>query len=90
MWSMIVAELKDQAGYTPIVHGNSYMQIIYWDAEGNLRPRAMLTYSQSQEADSPHYADLTRLYSRGEWIELPFSDEEIERDPNLQRLRLKE
>ena len=90
MWSMIVADLKDQAGYTPIVHGNSYMQIIYWDADGNLRPRAMLTYSQSQEADSPHYADLTRLYSRGEWIELPFSDEEIERDPNLRRLRLTE
>jgi acyl-homoserine-lactone acylase len=90
MWSMIVANLKAQAGYTPIIHGNSFMQIISWDADGRLRPRGMLAYSQSQEPDSPHYADLTRLYSRGDWVEFPFTDAEIAADPNLRTVHLTE
>ena len=87
---MIVANLKAQAGYTPIIHGNSFMQIISWDADGRLRPRGMLAYSQSQEPDSPHYADLTRLYSRGDWVEFPFTDAEIAADPNLRTVHLTE
>ncbi len=50
----------------------------------------MLTYSQSPEPDSPHDKDLTELYAAGEWIDLPFTDAEIEADPNLQRLTLTE
>jgi acyl-homoserine-lactone acylase len=90
MWSMIVSELRPEAGYTPIVHGNSYVQVVGWNPDGTLDARAMLAYSQSDDPGSPHYADLTRLYSRGEWIRLPFTDEEIAADPNLFTLRLTE
>ena len=38
---------------------------------------AILSYSQSTNPASPHYADQTRLYSRKEWNRLPFTDEEI-------------
>jgi acyl-homoserine-lactone acylase len=89
MWSMIVSELTP-AGYTPIISGNSYIQVISWDDDGQLDARGMLTYSQSPEPDSPHYADLTRLYSSGQWIPLPFTDAQIEADPNLETLRLQE
>lgn len=88
MWSMIIAELEPQAGYTPVLHGNSYMQVISWDKDGNLDPRAIVTYSQSPEADSPHYSDMTRLYAEGRWLRLPFSDAEIAADPNLETLNL--
>lgn len=90
MFSMIITSLDPEKGYTPIVHGNSYIQVISWDKEGNLDPRAMLTYSQSPEPESPHYSDLTEIHAQGGWIRLPFTDAEIEADPNLRTLNLTE
>jgi acyl-homoserine-lactone acylase len=90
MWSVISATLRPDVGYSPIRSGNSYVQVISWDAAGNLDPRAILTYSQSPEPESPHYADMTRLYSRGEWVQLPFSDDQINADPELVTLSLAE
>ncbi len=90
MFSMIVTRLQADKGYTPIIHGNSYMQVISWDKDGNLDPRAMLAYSQSPEPDSPYYKDLTEIYSDGGWISLPFTEEEIAADPNLRSLSLTE
>jgi acyl-homoserine-lactone acylase len=90
MFSMIVANLQKDKGYSPILHGNSYIQVISWDKEGNLKPGGILTYSQSQEADSAHYSDLTEVYSRGEWIDFPFTEDEILADPELTTLRLTE
>ena len=90
MFSMIVSNLKPDEGYTPIVHGNSYIQVISWDAEGQLDPRAILTYSQSPEPDSPFYKDQTEIYADGGWISLPFTEEEIAADPNLRTVTLVE
>ena len=90
MFSMIVANLSKGKGYNPIIHGNSYIQVISWDKEGQLQPSGILTYSQSQEPESAHYSDLTELYSRSEWIDFPFTEEEILADPNLQTLTLTE
>jgi len=88
MFSYIISRLSKGEGYTPIITGNSYIQVISWDEAGDLHSQGMLTYSQSPEPESPHYADLTELYSRGEWIDFPFSEEEILADPNLRTLRL--
>jgi hypothetical protein len=33
---------------------------------------------------------MTRLYSQGEWVRLPFTDDEIEADPALETLTLEE
>ncbi len=90
MFGMIVANLQKDKGYTPIRHGNSFIQVISWDRDGNLDPRGMLTYSQSQEPESAHYDDLTRLYSAGQWIRFPFSEAEIKADPNFSELILVE
>ncbi|XOV82809.1 MAG: penicillin acylase family protein [bacterium] len=90
MFSMIMADLDGEKGYTPIVHGNSYIQVVSWDEQGALQASAMLTYSQSPEPESPHYSDLTEIYAQGGWIDLPFTEAEIEADPNLRRLRLEE
>mgnify|MGYP003322586928 CR=1 FL=1 len=78
MFSMIVTRLQGKAGYTPIIHGNSFVQVVSWNEEGDILPEAILTYSQSPEPDSKHYSDLTELYSNEQWIRLPFTDEEIE------------
>ncbi|MBT4522522.1 MAG: acylase [Halieaceae bacterium] len=90
MWSMIIAQLEKDTGYSPIIHGNSFMQVISWDEQGKVNPRGILAYSQSPEPDSPHSMDMTRLYSSGEWIDLPFTEAEINTDPNLVSLTLSE
>jgi acyl-homoserine-lactone acylase len=90
MWSMIIAELEIDSGYTPIIHGNSYVQVISWDEEGNVDPRAILTYSQSPEPDAAHSSDMTLLYAKGGWVDLPFTESEIAADPELETLLLSE
>lgn len=79
MFSVISAQLSaENQGYNPIPHGNSYIQVVTWNEDGTPNARAILTYSQSPEPDSDHYADMTRLYSKSQWISLPFTDEQIE------------
>jgi acyl-homoserine-lactone acylase len=90
MFSIASAALKKGSGYTPISGGNSFIQVVSWDEAGNLDARGVLTYSQSQEADSMHNSDFTRLYSEGGWLKLPFTDTEIDADVELRILHLAE
>jgi acyl-homoserine-lactone acylase len=89
MFSVISAPLTAGKGYTPIVTGNSWMQVVTWNDAGQVEAHGVLSYSQSEEADSPHAADQTQLYSRGEWLKLPFTENEIAADPQLRTLELR-
>ena len=80
LFSNIFAPFREGAGYTPVVTGNSYIQVVTWDDDGVPDARAILTYSQCSEPESPHYADQTRLYSKGQWIEMPFTEEQIKQN----------
>lgn len=88
MFSYINTDFTAGKGYTPIVHGNSYIQVVTWTEDGAPDAGGILTYSQSPEPDSPHYSDQTQLYARGEWLQLPFTEEQILADPNLKTLTL--
>jgi acyl-homoserine-lactone acylase len=90
MFSMIRTNLQPNKGYARVFHGNSYIQTVGWDASGAVKAQGMLTYSQSPEPDSPHYQDLTELYSAGKWIDLPFTEAEISADPRLRTLLLRQ
>ncbi len=89
MWSVITTDLTPK-GYTPIIHGNSYIQIVGWSAEGAVEARGIVTYSQSDDPDSPHSGDFTRMYSKGQLVRLPFTDAEIAADPVLRTRRLRQ
>jgi acyl-homoserine-lactone acylase len=81
MFSVITSRLNPESGgYSPITHGNSYIQTVTWNEDGSPNADAILTYSQSPEPDSPFYSDLTKIYSNSEWIKLPFSEAEIQQD----------
>ena len=67
----------DGSGYGPIVHGNSYVQVVGWDDEGNPEADAFITYSQSTDATSDHFGDFTRRYSDKNWKRLPFTEAQI-------------
>ena len=77
------------AGYTPIVSGSSYIQAVTFDANGPVA-RGILTYSQSTDPTSPHFADQTALYATGRFAPLPFSAAQIAADPNLKTSKISE
>jgi acyl-homoserine-lactone acylase len=77
------------AGYTPIASGSSYIQAVTFDANGPVA-RGILTYSQSTDPTSPHFADQTALYATGRFAPLPFSPAQIAADPNLRTVKISE
>lgn len=58
------------------VHGTSYIQIVGFDEQGPVAD-AILSYSQSTNPASPHYADQTRAYAAKQWHRLPFLTKDI-------------
>lgn len=87
--AMQALSLVPGAGYTPIVGGSSYIQAVTFTPKGP-DARAVVTYSQSSDPANPHYADMTKLFSNYGWVQLPFEEGDIRRDPNLQVLHLSE
>jgi acyl-homoserine-lactone acylase len=89
MFSVMYAKLRPNQGYTPIIAGNSWMQVVTWDDAGKVDAHGILSYSQSEEPDSQYSADQTKLYSQSQWLKLPFAESEIAADPQLRTLQLK-
>lgn len=67
------------AGGYAVVHGASYMQAVTFDEKGPVA-QAVLSYSQSTDPASPHYADQTRTFSKKQLHRFPFSKAEIAED----------
>lgn len=81
MFSVISSRFDDATGaYSDIPTGNSYIQTVTWDESACPDAYAVLTYSQSTNPDSPHYADMTQVYSDKEWNDMPFCAADIEAD----------
>ena len=76
-------------GYHDIVWGTSYVQTVTFDNAGPVA-YAMLTYGQSVDPKSPHYADQMTLYAQKQFPLLPFTPEKIRADPKYTVLMLKE
>jgi acyl-homoserine-lactone acylase len=65
-------------GFEPF-HGSSYVQVVTFDEKGPV-VNAVLSYSQSTDPASPHYADQTREFSNRKLHRYPFSAGEIAAD----------
>ncbi len=76
------ASLQDQGGYL-INYGSSYMQMVEYTQRGKPRAKALVSYSQSIDPDSPFFSDQTRLFSQSQWRDCLFSEAQIAADPNL-------
>ena len=42
--------------------------------------RAIVTYSQSTDPDSPHFSDMTQVFSDQGWVAFPFQMGDIQQD----------
>lgn len=80
MFSNISAVWVEGEGYSEIPHGNSYIQTVTWDDSECPDAYAVLTYSESTDPASDHYADMTRLYSGKGWNDMPYCPADIEAD----------
>jgi acyl-homoserine-lactone acylase len=69
-------------GYPNVPHGSSFVMTTHLNGSCP-DARSILTYSQSTNPESPYFGDQTRMFSRKEWVDLPFCEREIQRDPAL-------
>ncbi|MFE1293030.1 penicillin acylase family protein [Streptomyces sp. NPDC058751] len=72
-----------KAGNTEVVHGSSFIQVVAFPGGRGPRAATLLTYGQSANPHSPHYADQTRLFSAGRWVADRFTPAEIAATPGL-------
>lgn len=87
--SVITSGLVAGEGYSNIRHGNSYIQAVSWDETECPDANAILTYSQSTDPASDHYADATRLYADSGWIDMPFCEADRD-DQEIDRISIEE
>ena len=83
-FNIITAERDAQGRYDPFT-GASFVMAAAFNERGRVRGRALLSYSQSENPRSKHYADQTRLYSQKQWVRMRFTEKEIRNDRNFLR-----
>jgi acyl-homoserine-lactone acylase len=72
-----------RAGNTEVTHGSSFIQVVAFPGGHGPRAATLLTYGQSANPRSPHYADQTRLFSAGRWVTDRFTAAQIAAAPGL-------
>lgn len=81
--NVITPEWDPGQGNTEVAHGSSFVQVVEFGSAGSPKASTLMTYSQSTDPTSPHYADQTELYSAGQWVTDRFSEQEIANSPEL-------
>ena len=64
--------------------GSSFIQVVTWNNTACPVGATILTYSESSNPASPHFADQTLLFSQKKWLPDRFCQRQIEADPQLQ------
>jgi acyl-homoserine-lactone acylase len=81
----IISTRRDDTGNYDPYTGSSFVMTAGFDAKGKPSGSAILSYSQSENPDSPHYADQTKLFSQEQWLPMRFSNAQIKADPAYSR-----
>lgn len=63
----------------PVSYGSSHIQAVAFTDEG-VDASTILTYGQSYDPTSDHHDDQTALWAGEEWVDVPFTEEEIAAD----------
>ena len=79
-FNIISTRRDDQGNYDPYT-GSSFVMAAGFDSRGRPSGQSVLSYSQSENPDSPHYADQTKLFSQEQWLPMRFTERSIKADP---------
>jgi acyl-homoserine-lactone acylase len=71
-----------EPGYPNVPHGSSFVMVTSFTG-GCPDNRSILTYSQSENPNSPYFADQTRMFSNKQWVDPPFCMDQVENNPDL-------
>jgi acyl-homoserine-lactone acylase len=86
----VITPVWDPArGDTEIVHGSSHIQVVSFTGGHCPDASTLLTYSQSEDSTSRHFADQTMLFSAGRWVRSRFCEHDIVSSPALRVVRLR-
>lgn len=77
--------LTDEGYY--INNGNSWVLALSFTDDGP-EAKAIMTYSESENPESPHFADQSHLYVGGEFRPVLFTEADIAADPELEVVHL--
>lgn len=72
------------SGFTEPFYGSGYLHVVALEPGRCPDGVSLLTYSQSSNPKSPHYADQTALYSQGGWVTDRFCEADILASPALE------
>lgn len=76
-------------GVFNVDYGSSHVMTTSFETDPPIA-QGWLTYSQSTNPASPHYADMTRLFSAKTWHTFPYTEAQIRADPNYSTLTIRE
>lgn len=77
-------------GDTEVGHGSSHMQVVSFTGGPCPDATTLLSYSQSSDPNSAHFADQTALFSASRWVRSRFCERDILSSPELRVVRLRE
>jgi acyl-homoserine-lactone acylase len=87
--NMIVPIWNPGAGDVEVRHGSSHIQAVSFGRGSCPDAATLLTYSQSSNSTSPHFADQTTLFSGSGWVRSRFCEKDILASPALRVVRLR-
>ena len=76
-------------GKREVVSGSSYLQIVTFDDNGP-QAEGVLAFSESSNPASKYFNDQTQAFSQKKLFSLPFTEAQIQADPQYQEQRIKE
>jgi acyl-homoserine-lactone acylase len=77
----------DEAPYGQVYNGSSLVMTTQLDPSGPVS-QGIVTYSEASDPTSPWYSNLTKLYSKARWVDLPYTAAELHNDHPLAPLYL--
>jgi acyl-homoserine-lactone acylase len=70
------------AGFPNVIHGSSFVMVTQF-TDGCADDRSILTYSQSENSNSAHWADQNRMFSEKQWVDPAFCPAEVDSEPGI-------
>ena len=68
---------QNSGKYKPVTYGSSHIQAISFLDGGAVDAKTILTYSQSENPNSPWSSDQTAMFGKKQWVSFPFTSSQI-------------
>jgi acyl-homoserine-lactone acylase len=84
-----IQSVPREDGKLEVVSGTSYLQVVTFDEKGP-HAQGLLAFSLSSDPASKYSRDQTEAFSKKQWSVLPFTEQQIQADPQYQVQTIRE